>query len=161
MNKYVLVNGKPYLFADGRAYSVRRNAEGFKVGNAVELSEIPTRTYSELSINAKFPDGFDSIGEDAVNTTEEAEAFNAVSESAINGTVGMATGADANDIVIVRDGPDLIVPNEAAMFEPDNMTVAELREYATEHGLELNGARTKAEIVEAILGANDADIDTV
>lgn len=146
MNKYVIVEGKPYLFADGRAYSVRRNSEGLKVGKAVELPSIPTRTYSELSINAKFPDGFDTIGEEV--TEDEEEAFEAVTETAIAGTVGVSANED--DIVIARDGKDLVIPDEAAIFEPGEMTVAELREYAKEQGIELNGARTKAEIVTAI-----------
>ncbi len=155
MNKYVIVEGKPYLFADGRAYAARRNKDGFTVGKAVELPEIPKRTYSELSINAKFPDGFDSIDEDAVNTpeeAEEAEAFSAVSEEAIDGTMGLT--ADEDDIVLVRDGKDLVIQEEAEAFAPDEMTVAELREYAKEHGYELGGARTRAEIIEAITKAH-------
>lgn len=151
MNKYVLVEGKPYLWADGRAYAVRRNKDGFKVGNAVELPEIPTRTYSEMSINAKFRDGFDSIGEDAVLTPDEADTFNAVPENVIGGT----GDAEAEDIVIVRDGPDLIIPNEAALFTPDEMTVAELKEYAAEHGINLNGATVRDEIIGAIYDAQN------
>ncbi len=158
MNKYVLVDGKPYLFADGRAYAVRRNKEGFTVGKAVELPEIPTRTYSELSINAKYPDGFDSIGEEEVITPDEpeAEVFTAVSDEAINGRIG-AVDADADDIVIVRDGKDLVIPNEAHEFVPDGMTVAELRAYAKEHGYDLGSARTKDAIIEAITKARTND----
>lgn len=152
MNKYVLVDGKPYLWADGRAYAVRRNKDGFKVGNAVELPEIPTRTYSEMSINAKFTDGFDSIGEDAVVTPDEADTFNAVPENVVSGTGDVGGG----DIVIVRDGPDLIIPDEAAVFTPDEMTVAELREYATEHGIDLHGATVRAEIIDTIYEAQNA-----
>lgn len=147
MNKYVLVDGKPYLFADGRAYGVRKNKDGFTVGKAVELPEIPTRTYSELSINAKFQNGYDTI-EDTDDTPEEAEAFEAVSEEALDEAMGLT--ADADDIVIVRDGKDIVVPDEGPVFEPDGMTVAELREYAKDHGIELNGARVRAEIIEAI-----------
>lgn len=115
MNKYVIVDGKPYLFADGRAYSVRRNEEGFTVGKAVELTEIPTRTYSELSINAKFPSGYDSIGVDNENTPDETDDVDAL----------------------------------------DKLSVAELREYAKEHGYGLKGARTKPEILEAIHNAHE------
>lgn len=41
---------------------------------------------------------------------------------------------------------------EVVETEPvyENMTVAELREYAEEHGVDLNGARRKDEIVETI-----------
>lgn len=156
MNKYVIVGGKPYLFADGRAYSVRRNDEGLTVGKAVELPEIPTRTFSELSINAKFPEGFDSIEEEDENTPEEADTFEAVSESAIEGTVGLS--ADSEDIVIVRDGKDIVVQNESPEFVPDEMTVAEMKEYAREHGIELNGAKTRNEIIEAI---NNVDVPVV
>lgn len=156
MNRYVLVDGKPYLWADGRAYAVRRNKDGFKVGNAVELPEIPTRTYSELSINAKFSDGFDSIGEETVDTPDEADTFEAVPDNVI-GVAGVAGDADADDIVIVRDGPDLVIPDEAAVFAPDEMTVAELKEYAKEHSFDLGGARTRAEIIEAINKAHTND----
>lgn len=160
MNKYVIVDGKPYLFADGRAYSVRRNEEGFTVGKAVELTEIPTRTYSELSINAKFPSGFDSIGVDNENTpdeTDEADAFEAVSEEAIDGVGGLT--ADADDIVLVRDGKDIVIPDETDETDEadalDKLSVAELREYAKEHGYGLKGARTKPEILEAIHNAHE------
>lgn len=156
MNKYVLVDGKPYLWADGRAYAVRKNKDGFKVGNAVELPEIPTRTYSELSINAKFADGFDSIGEDTVDTPDEADTFNAVSEN----VAGVAGDADADNIVIVRDGPDLVIPDEAAVFAPDEMTVAELKDYALEHGIELNGATVRADIINAIYEAQNGSDGT-
>lgn len=155
MNKYVIVEGKPYLFADGRAYGVRKNSEGLTVGKAVELPEIPTRTYSELSINAKFVDGFDSIGDDAVNTPVEADTFDAVSEKAIGASVGFVADADADDIVIVRDGKDLVIPDEAAVFAPDEMTVAELRAYAKDNGIALNSARTRNEIIEAIHKAHE------
>lgn len=154
MNKYVLVDGKPYLWADGRAYAVRRNKDGFKVGNAVELPEIPTRTYSELSINAKFRDGFDSIGEETVDTPDEADTFEAVPDNVI-GVAGIAGDADADDIVIVRDGKDLVVPDEADTFAPDEMTVAELKDYAVEHGIELNGVTVRADIINAIYEAQN------
>lgn len=36
----------------------------------------------------------------------------------------------------------------------DSWTVAQLKEYAQERGVELNGARTKAEILTALAGAD-------
>ena len=122
------------------------------LSRAVELPEIPTRTYSELSINAKFPDGYDSIGEETEDTPDEADAFEAVSENALDEADGLT--ADSDDIVIVRDGKDIVIPDEATRFAPDEMTVAELKEYAKDNGIELKSARTRAEIIDAIHNAH-------
>lgn len=61
MNKFIIVDGLPFLYANGKAYAVRWDEEGFTVGAEVELTEAPVRTYSELSIKAKCA-VLDSIG---------------------------------------------------------------------------------------------------
>lgn len=62
MNKFVIVDGLPYLFANGKTYRVRWNEDGFTVGAEVELASVPPVTYSELSIKAKCANNLDSIG---------------------------------------------------------------------------------------------------
>lgn len=105
MNRFVIVDGLPYLFANGKTYAVRWDEAGFTVGAEVELASVPGRTYSELSIKAKCANNLDSIG--------------AIQED--------------------QNGTDF-----------DEMNLAELKNFAKEHDIELNGARTKAAIIEAI-----------
>lgn len=61
MNRFVIVNELPYLYAHGKTYSVRWDEAGFTVGTEVELASVPDRTYSELSIKAKCANHLDSI----------------------------------------------------------------------------------------------------
>lgn len=62
MNRFVIVDGLPYLSADGKTYAVRWDKNGFTVGTEVELTSVPAVTYSELSIKAKCARHLDSIG---------------------------------------------------------------------------------------------------
>ena len=62
MNRFVIVDGLPYLFADGKTHAVRWDDAGFTVGTEVKLASVPNRTYSELSIKAKCANNLDSIG---------------------------------------------------------------------------------------------------
>lgn len=68
MNRFVIVDGLPYLVADGKTYAVRWDADGFTVGAEVTLASVPDMVYSELSIFAKCAGHMDSI------STMEAEA---------------------------------------------------------------------------------------
>lgn len=61
MNRFVIVNGLPYLYADGRTYAVRWDESGFTVGEEVKLKSVPAVTHSELSIKAKCAGNLDSI----------------------------------------------------------------------------------------------------
>lgn len=63
MNKFIIVDGLPYLYANGKTYSVRWDEKGFTVGAEVELASVPSETFSELSILAKCAGNLDSIGE--------------------------------------------------------------------------------------------------
>lgn len=63
MNKFIIVDGLPYLYANGKTYSVRWDEKGFTVGTEVKLASVPSETFSELSILAKFAGNLDSIGE--------------------------------------------------------------------------------------------------
>ena len=62
MNRFIIVDGLPYLYAEGKAYAVRWDTEGFTVGTEVTLASVPDMIYSELSILAKCADKLDSIG---------------------------------------------------------------------------------------------------
>lgn len=61
MNRFIIVDGLPYLYADNKAYAVRWDDEGFTVGAEVKMASVPDVTYSELSILAKCQGRLDSI----------------------------------------------------------------------------------------------------
>lgn len=61
MNRFVIVDGLPYLLSDGKTYAVRWDDKGFTVGAEVKLASVPSETYSELSILAKCAGNLDSI----------------------------------------------------------------------------------------------------
>lgn len=62
MNRFVIVDGLPYLFANGKTFAVRWDEEGFTVGAEVKLASVPSVTHSELAVKAKCSDSLDSIG---------------------------------------------------------------------------------------------------
>ena len=62
MNRFIIVDGLPYLYAGGKTYAVRWDSEGFTVGAEVKLKSAPAVTYNELSIKAKCANNLDSIG---------------------------------------------------------------------------------------------------
>lgn len=61
MNRFIIVDGLPYLYADGKAYAVRWVDDVFTMGAEVKLASVPDVVYSELSIKAKCHDCLDSI----------------------------------------------------------------------------------------------------
>ena len=62
MNRFVIVDGLPYLYANSKVYAVRWDSNGFTVGKEIKLKEVPAETYSELSVKAKC-ENLDSIGQ--------------------------------------------------------------------------------------------------
>lgn len=62
MNRFIIVDGLPYLYADGKVYAVRWDSKGFTVGAEVKMKSVPVVTYNELSIKAKCANNLDSIG---------------------------------------------------------------------------------------------------
>lgn len=70
MNRFIIVNGLPYLYADGKAYAVRWDDAGFTVGAEIELKSAPTAIYNERSIKAKCAACLDSIGADEKTEVE-------------------------------------------------------------------------------------------
>lgn len=63
MNRFVIVDGLPYLYAVGKCYAVRWTETGFSVGTEVKIASVPAVTYSELSVKAKCAGNLDSIKE--------------------------------------------------------------------------------------------------
>lgn len=61
MNRFVIVDGLPYLYADGKTFTVRWDVKGFTVGAEVKLASVPAVTFCELSVKAKCK-VLDSIG---------------------------------------------------------------------------------------------------
>ena len=75
MNRFVIVDGLPYLLAHGNTYSVRWDEKGFTVGAEVKLASVPARTFSDLSVRAKCAGHLDSILAPGA-TQEQAENKN-------------------------------------------------------------------------------------
>lgn len=69
MNRFIIVDGLPYLYADNKTYAVRWDDKGFTVGAEVKLTSVPDVTYSELSILAKCQGRLDSIKAEVPKTT--------------------------------------------------------------------------------------------
>lgn len=59
--RFVIVDGLPFLLANGKTYSVRWDEKGFTVGAEVEMASVPAVTFSELSVLAKCAGHLDSI----------------------------------------------------------------------------------------------------
>lgn len=62
MNRFIIVDGLPYLTANGKAYKVRWDEDGFTVGAEVEVASVPVGSLTEREIKAKCA-VLDSIGE--------------------------------------------------------------------------------------------------
>lgn len=61
MNRFLIIDGLPYLYAENRAFAVRLDDKGFTIGDEVKLTVIPYPLYSEVEIKAKCT-VLDSIG---------------------------------------------------------------------------------------------------
>lgn len=229
MNKYVIVNGLPYLYAEGKTYAVRQDENGLTVGGEVKFDKLPARTYSDLSLKAKFHGNFDSIA--AAKEAQPVKAAKKATEPEVEPIVVKEDGVPVDKPEAISDTPDVVdtvaeaeeaaeaiadaneeakgdapevvedteepVEETEPVEEPaeevpldggaiagiekaveaihekvdaakvaieeakeaaeehlvDDMTVAELKAYAEEHGIDLKKARLKAEIVEAIKSA--------
>lgn len=61
MNRYVIIDGLPYLYDKGKAIAVRFDEKGLTIGKEVKFKSVPAVTVSELSVKAKCKN-LDSIG---------------------------------------------------------------------------------------------------
>lgn len=130
MNRFIIVDGLPYLYADGKAFAVRWDEKGFTVGAEVELASVPAYTYSEISILAKCHECLNSIDPAAPENQEEDPDAEGQKEQAED-------EKEEN-----TEAPSL-----------EEMTVANLKAYAAENGIDLGTATRKAAIIEAINAA--------
>lgn len=73
MNRFVIVDGLPYLLAHGKTYAVRWDDKGFTVGMEVKLASTPSVTHGELAIKAKCAGRLDSIDKQAAPDRQEQE----------------------------------------------------------------------------------------
>ena len=89
MNRFIIVDGLPYLLVHSKAYAVRWDDKGFTVGAEVELASVPDRTYPELSIKAKCAD-LDSIKGAEPVTEEDSEVEKPLSEMSLEELKGYA-----------------------------------------------------------------------
>lgn len=142
MNRFVIVDGLPYLFANGKTFAVRWDEKGFTVGMEVELASIPSSpiTYSELSIKAKCAGHLNSIDvpEPAQNGQEEAQQPDDIQNN-------QEEPETPEEVQEAQEAPDL-----------DSMTIAELKEYAEANGINLGDAKKKADILAVLKGREDA-----
>ena len=132
MNRFIIVDGLPYLYANGKAYAVRWDAAGFTVGAEFKMKSAPVTIYNERSIKAKCAACLDSIGAEPETTPDETPA------------VEPETTPDETPAV------EQVEPKEEPL---DEMTLVELKEYAKEHDINLGGATKKADVLEAIKNA--------
>lgn len=61
MNRFIIVDGLPYLYSEGCIFAVRWDNDGFTVGKKINKSVIPSALYGEREIKAKCA-VLDSIG---------------------------------------------------------------------------------------------------
>ena len=131
MNRFVIVDGLPYLLAHGKTYAVRWDDKGFTVGMEVELASIPSVTHGELAIKAKCAGRLNSI------------------DAAEQGQEDQEPDTPANEAQEDQE------PETPAEIDLDGMTVKALKEYADEHGIDLGNATKKADILDRIKGHGD------
>lgn len=124
MNRFIIVDGLPYLAANGKAYKVRWDETGFTVGAEVAMASVPNGIYTEREIKAKCA-VLDSIGEVTVedaqtepDTDEDAqtEPESPFSEMTVPELKALAEekGIDLGD---AKKKADIIVVLEAACGE--------------------------------------------
>ena len=153
MNRFVIVNGLPYLLAHGKTYSVRWDEKGFTVGAEVELASVPARTFSELSVRAKCAGHLDSIHAPEA-TQDKANQDNQTEDTEITDPVQDNQTEDTEITDPVQDNQPENVENIEADVNLDSMTVKELKAYAEAQGIDLNGLTKKPDILNAIKAVN-------
>jgi hypothetical protein len=139
MNRFVIADGLPYLLAHGKTYAVRWDHKGFTVGMEVKLASIPTITHGELGIHAKCAACLDSITVHAKDNEQQEE----------------------EDLEQENHEPEQPEQEPEDQKEPDildGMTVAQLKEFAADNGIDLGDAKKKADILAVIKNAGSQDV---
>ena len=162
MNRFIIVDGLPYLYDDGKAFAVKWDEKGFTVGAEVELTEAPVYTYSEISILAKCHECLNSIDierpEKAQTSEPKKEPENTVEETDVEKqaeTEGQDTVTEAENKQIEQEDPAAEGEKEENTEAPalEEMTVANLKDYAAANSIDLGTATKKADIIAAINAA--------
>ena len=73
MNRFVIVDGLPFLLDRGKTFAVRFDEMGFTVGTEVKLASVPSVTYCDISIKAKCAGHLDSIGQQEAEPEQPQE----------------------------------------------------------------------------------------
>ena len=89
MNRFIIVDGLPYLYVHGKVFAVRWDEKGFTVGAEVEMASVPEVTFPELSIKAKCAD-LDSIKGAEPVTEDDSEVEKPLSEMSLEELKGYA-----------------------------------------------------------------------
>ena len=147
MNRFVIVDGLPYLLSHGKTFAVRWDDKGFTVGMEVNLASIPSVTHSELAIKAKCAGRLNSID---VQEPEKQEQEDQKPETPANDEQ-----EDQKPEAPANDEQEDQKPEAPAEIDLEGMTVKALKEYAAEHGIDLGDATKKADILAAIKGHQD------
>ena len=53
MNRFVIVDGLPYLFANGRSFAVKLSDKGFTIGDEVKKASSPYPLFTQREVMAK------------------------------------------------------------------------------------------------------------
>ncbi len=61
MNRFIIIDGLPYLYSEGCVFAVRWDDNGFTVGKQINKKIFPSAMYGEREIKAKCTT-LDSIG---------------------------------------------------------------------------------------------------
>lgn len=142
MNRFVIVDGLPYLLANGKTFAVRWDDKGFTVGAEVKLASVPSVTHSELAIKAKCAGRLNSI--DAAKQDQEDQK---PEDPTNDEQEDQNPKAPANDEQEDQEKPE--------RHDIEDMTVKQLKEYAAFHSIDLGDATKKADILAAIKGHQD------
>ena len=134
MNRFIIVDGLPYLLAHGKTYAVRWDDKGFTVGMEVSLASIPSVTHGELAIKAKCAGRLNSI--DAADMEKQDQE-------------------DQEPETPANEAQEDKEPETPAEIDLDGMTVKELKAYAAENSIDLGNATKKADILDKIKGHGD------
>lgn len=103
MLEFIIIDGLPYLYCEGKAYKVRWDDEGFTVGG-VFREDIPPYTFthlSEVSVKAKCHEHLDSIGTVSETVDIDSMKVNELKEYAAQNGIDLGEAVKKADILAV------------------------------------------------------------
>ena len=157
MNRFIIVDGLPYLYANGKAYACRFDENGFTLGAEVEITSVPSETFSEISIVAKCAGNLDSISahtpEVPQDNTPEGQEAEPEAEQEKEPEAEQQDNTPEAEQDNTPEGQEA-EPEAEQELDFESMKLDELKQYAADNNISLNGARTKPTIIEAIKNAS-------